>query len=135
MTEYVGFGDFLVFCGQMFKKETPNMTANQKSQHYEILNLGDAYAHLGEASEGEIFPSDDTEEYQDIQGVMLLKNPPHMIRKEVNGPKELSDYCQLESGILVPKIVAIKTGITHNQYVPQNKMFRYIQFSFMEVDT
>ena len=47
-----------------------------------------------------------------------------MVGVEVDG-RELSDHCQLDSGIIVPKFIAEKSGLPHTKYQPKNTMIRY----------
>jgi len=105
-------GDVLTKIGEEFKDEIW-----AKSGTYCLIDVGKAFEVLGK---------ENADNYKGVNAVVPLKKSPEKgIPFLVNG-KDLSDYCQLESGIAVPEWMAEESGLTHKPYKPKDSMVLYM---------
>ncbi|MDO8556512.1 MAG: hypothetical protein Q7R96_05070 [Nanoarchaeota archaeon] len=103
------------------------LTAIENEFRDEILPTGVAYCliDLGKVLQ-QLGAHDDVASFTGINAIVPLKRVKGGMNFEVNG-KELSDYAQLQSGIVVPTWVAQQTELPHKTYQPKDRMVLNMQ--------
>lgn len=102
-------GDVLGRVAEQFKDELC-----AKGRDYQVVDLGNAYSALG--------MKDDAELYARVNAIVPLKRAPQGTLPVAIDGTELSDRCQLDSGIVVPEWVAEKSGLGYKPYQPKKRM-------------
>jgi len=83
------------------------------SRFYMEVNIGRKADELGLA--------DVNESYRNIYAIVPLKQPVSGMKVRVDG-RTFVNYCQFESGIVLPRHIARQAGMPHRDYVAQDSM-------------